>query len=73
MPEVLLYGIGVIFIAQLAVMVSSYTTAPEGYEDKYGFHYGQPRVNASRRRRPVIRSRDDAMFRAWLHRRKIAA
>jgi len=51
MPEIFLYGISVLFFAGLAVMVYGYTTAPDGYEDEYGFHYGRPpKVRASRRR-----------------------
>ena len=72
MPEIILYGISVLSFAGLAVMVYGYTTAPEGYEDKYGFHYGRPpKVNASRRR-VAVRSRHNAKHRTRAH-RKVAA
>jgi hypothetical protein len=72
MFEVFFYGIGVISVAGLAVMVYGFSTAPEGYEDKYGFHFGRPHYIHASRRRAAIRSRHDAKY-CTLHRRKIAA
>ena len=72
MLEIILYGISVLSFAGLAIMVYGYTTAPEGYEDRYGFHYRRsPRVNASHRR-VAVRSQHNAKHRTRPH-RKVAA
>jgi hypothetical protein len=73
MPEIFLYGIGALSLAGLAVMAYGHITAPEGYEDAHGFHYGQPRNIARRRRRVGVRSRHNANHRRRAHRRKVAA
>jgi hypothetical protein len=73
MPEIFLYGISVPFFAGLAVMAYGSTTAPEGYEDEYGFHYGRPLKVRASRRMAAVRSRHDAKYRRRAHRRKIAA
>jgi hypothetical protein len=73
MPEIFLYGISVLFFAGLAVMVYGSMTAPDGYEDEYGFHYGRPPKVRASRRRAAVRSRHHAKYRRLAHRRKIAA
>jgi hypothetical protein len=66
MPEIFLYGIGgAIMLAGLAVMMHGYITAPDGYEDKYGFHYGRPHAS---RRMAAVRSRHNANHRTRAHR-----
>jgi hypothetical protein len=73
MPEIILYGIGAVIFASLAVMVYGYMTAPDGYEDQYGFHYGRPPKVSASRRLAAVRSRHHAKYRRRAHRRKIAA
>jgi hypothetical protein len=73
LPDIFLYGIGALFFAGLAVMAHGSITAPDGYEDERGFHYGRPHNTHARRRRVGVRSRHNANDRRRAHRRKVAA
>lgn len=38
----MLVWLAIIILIMIAILVYSIVTAPEGYEDENGFHYGKP-------------------------------